>query len=68
MIIRKGSLLQGDVLLSNYGNKSNEELLLSYGFMLDDNPADFFHVSLGMSVSAGECFAAASTHQQRTLG
>ena len=38
---------QGSTMYSNYGNKSNEELILGYGFDLDDNVADFFHVSLG---------------------
>ena len=42
-----GIVLQGDMLYSNYGNKSNEELILGYGFSLPTNQADFFHVSLG---------------------
>ena len=40
--------VQGSPAFSNYGYKSNEELILGYGFMLRDNPADFFHVSLGL--------------------
>ena len=40
--------VQGAPVYSNYGFKSNEELILGYGFMLEDNPADFFHVSLGL--------------------
>ena len=40
--------MQGTPAYSNYGFKSNEELILGYGFMLEDNPADFFHVSLGL--------------------
>lgn len=40
--------LQGTAAYSNYGYKSNEELILGYGFMLEDNPANFFHVSLGL--------------------
>ena len=40
--------VQGAPAYSNYGFKSNEELILGYGFMLEDNPADFFHVSLGL--------------------
>ena len=40
--------LQGTAAYSNYGHKSNEELILGYGFMLEDNPADFFHISLGL--------------------
>ena len=42
------SAVQGAPAYSNYGFKSNEELILGYGFMLEDNPADFYHVSLGL--------------------
>lgn len=35
-------------MFSNYGHKSNEELILGYGFVLPDNKADFFHISLGI--------------------
>ena len=42
------SAVQGAPAYSNYGFKSNEELILGYGFMLEYNPADFFHVSLGL--------------------
>lgn len=39
--------MQGGELLSNYGFKSNEELLAGYGFALGPrNPADFFHIAL----------------------
>ena len=41
-------VVQGAPAYSNYGFKSNEELILGYGFMLEDNPADFLHVSLGL--------------------
>ena len=44
--------MQGDKVFSNYGNKSNEELILGYGFVIPDNPADFFHVSLGMDAQS----------------
>ena len=37
-------------MYSNYGYKSNEELIIGYGFMLEDNPADFYHVSLGIRI------------------
>ncbi len=47
-------VLQGDVLYSNYGYKSNEELLLGYGFILEPNSADFFCVSLGLETSSTE--------------
>lgn len=40
--------VQGAILFNNYGFKSNEELLLSYGFMLPDNLADFFHITLSL--------------------
>ena len=36
------------MLCSNYGNKSNEELILGYGFALPYNLADFFHVMIGL--------------------
>ena len=40
-------LAQGGELLSNYGFKSDEELLAGYGFALGPrNPADFFHIAL----------------------
>lgn len=42
-------LLQGGTLYSNYGNKSNEELILGYGFALPHNEADFFHVMVGLA-------------------
>ncbi len=44
--------LQGDQLYSNYGHKSNEELLLGYGFVLEPNTADYFSVSLGLEASS----------------
>ena len=53
--------VQGDVVWSNYGYKSNEELLLGYGFVLEPNLADFFHVSLGL----GSCGEAAQDLQQQ---
>ena len=36
----------GDEVFNNYGPKSNEELLLSYGFILDDNPQDSYHLEV----------------------
>lgn len=39
---------QGQEVFGNYGNKSNEELILSYGFALPSNAADFFHIALGV--------------------
>lgn len=35
-------------MYANYGYKSNEELIHGYGFMLEENPADFFQLSIGM--------------------
>ncbi|CUM66769.1 uncharacterized protein PRCAT00004450001 [Priceomyces carsonii] len=34
------SARSGEQLCNNYGPKGNEELLLSYGFCIEDNPAD----------------------------
>lgn len=31
---------KGDQIFNNYGQKGNEELLLAYGFCINDNPAD----------------------------
>ena len=45
---RSSNNLQSDQLYSNYGHKSNEELLLGYGFVLEPNTADYFSVSLGL--------------------
>ncbi|KAK9827954.1 hypothetical protein WJX81_000191 [Elliptochloris bilobata] len=46
---------QGGDLLSNYGFKSNEELLAGYGFALaPSNPADFFHVALRLGLAHSE--------------
>ncbi|KAK9916904.1 hypothetical protein WJX75_008596 [Coccomyxa subellipsoidea] len=44
----KSAIKKGDQLYSNYGHKSNEELLLGYGFVLEPNTADYFSVSLGL--------------------
>ncbi|KAK9841658.1 hypothetical protein WJX74_009604 [Apatococcus lobatus] len=44
-------IAKGSILFNNYGFKSNEELLLSYGFMLPDNLADFFHITLSLGAS-----------------
>ncbi|KAA6420367.1 MAG: Histone-lysine N-methyltransferase setd3 [Trebouxia sp. A1-2] len=42
----------GCALHSNYGNKSNEELILGYGFAVPHNEADFFHVMVGLAGSS----------------
>ncbi|CAG9460311.1 unnamed protein product [Pedinophyceae sp. YPF-701] len=36
----------GATLWNNYGLKANEELLLGYGFALENNPRDFVHVTI----------------------
>lgn len=56
--LRGGGEGQGEVVYNNYGHKSNGELLLGYGFVLPENPADFFHIGLSLyqtpSGQAGE--------------
>lgn len=37
----------GEELLNNYGAKPNSELILGYGFSLEDNPDDTIVVSIG---------------------
>ena len=50
-----GGVPAGRAVASNYGHKSNEELLVGYGFVLQPlwNDADFFHFSLGIGGSGG---------------
>lgn len=40
--------MQGEPLYINYGHKSNEELLLGYGFVLPHNAANFFVINIGL--------------------
>lgn len=40
--------MQGESLYINYGHKSNEELLLGYGFVLPQNAANFFVINIGL--------------------
>ncbi|KAL6717637.1 hypothetical protein ACLMJK_005552 [Lecanora helva] len=37
---------------NNYGSKSNEELIMGYGFSLPDNPADHFSIGFSPAVAA----------------
>ncbi|SCU89910.1 LADA_0F00518g1_1 [Lachancea dasiensis] len=48
----KETLKAGDELLNNYGNKSNEELILGYGFSLPNN--DFDTATLTLRLPAGQ--------------
>jgi len=40
------ALLSGEQIFNTYGPKGNEELLLGYGFIVDDNPADSVAVAV----------------------
>ena len=42
------SVQQGEEVFNCYGPKGNEELLLSFGFVVDDNPTDSTAVSVGL--------------------
>lgn len=42
----KQVLEQGSEVFNSYGPKTNEELLLNYGFVLEDNPDDKANISL----------------------
>eukprot|EP00884_Botryococcus_braunii_P021114 jgi/Botrbrau1/7687/Bobra.0159s0125.1 len=44
---------QGGIVYNNYGHKSNGELLLGYGFVLQHNMADFFHIGVGLTGGGG---------------
>lgn len=37
---------KGQEVFNNYGPKSNEELLLTYGFVLNNNPHDAYHLEV----------------------
>lgn len=39
----------GAEVFNNYGAKPNDELLLGYGFVLEDNPEDFVSLKMGTS-------------------
>jgi len=53
--VTRTALRGGTALVSNYGShKSNEELILAYGFALPDNPNDAFHVALSPGGGGGE--------------
>ncbi|KAI9700045.1 MAG: hypothetical protein M1836_002579 [Candelina mexicana] len=45
-LVIEDSLAPGDILWNNYGQKSNEELLLGYGFCVPDNPCDQFALKI----------------------
>ncbi|KAJ1950437.1 hypothetical protein EC988_004387, partial [Linderina pennispora] len=45
-LVTEAGLAVGSQALNNYGPKSNEELMLGYGFCIAGNPFDFFHVKL----------------------
>ncbi|KAJ1943815.1 hypothetical protein FBU59_002792, partial [Linderina macrospora] len=45
-LVTEAGLAAGQQALNNYGPKSNEELMLGYGFCIEGNPFDFFHVKL----------------------
>ncbi|KAJ1942008.1 hypothetical protein GGF37_003296 [Kickxella alabastrina] len=37
---------KGDQVFNNYGPKSNEELMVGYGFCVPENPFSYFHIKL----------------------
>lgn len=44
--------MQGALIKNNYGSsKTNDELLLAYGFVVPNNPADYFQVSLARAAA-----------------
>eukprot|EP00798_Chlamydomonas_sp_ICE-L_P020720 gene20720-27532_t len=58
----------GTPVRNNYGCKTNDELLLAYGFVIPNNPADYFHVSMshgsfqGSSTASNGSLALVRTH------
>lgn len=47
--VSQETLKEGDEVYNNYGDKSNEDLLLSYGFVQDNNPYDLTRLTLRLS-------------------
>ncbi|KAL1916423.1 uncharacterized protein VTP21DRAFT_5614 [Calcarisporiella thermophila] len=47
--ISNDTIKAGEQVYNNYGGKSNEELLLGYGFCIEDNPLDYVAVKLNFS-------------------
>lgn len=41
-------LTKGGQVFNNYGGKSNESFLFSYGFIVDNNTEDTFYVQIGL--------------------
>lgn len=55
-------LIKGQEIFNNYGPKSNEELLLTYGFVLQNNPQDAYHLEVAsMAADDGEELRAKQT-------
>lgn len=50
-LVTATSYKEGDQLFNNYGPKPNEELLLGYGFVIDDNPDDVVVLKVGSQKS-----------------
>ncbi|KAJ3205812.1 hypothetical protein HDU67_008626, partial [Dinochytrium kinnereticum] len=42
------AIKSGETVWNNYGPKGNENLLANYGFVLDNNPEDYFKLSLNI--------------------
>jgi hypothetical protein len=54
-------ILEGEIAFNNYGPKSNEELLMGYGFCFEPNPED--HVVLKLNLDG----AGLGTHKMHIL-
>jgi hypothetical protein len=50
--VTQAPIAAGEEVFNNYGPKSNEELLLSFGFVLPDNPQDTLALRLPVDPSA----------------
>lgn len=53
----EGVLTKGEQIWNNYGSKSNEELLVCYGFAVENNPADCVALPLAPSSRAPDSLA-----------
>jgi hypothetical protein len=64
-IISHQTIPLGGAVYNNYGERSNEELLLGYGFVIEENPADTLHVQLAAS---GKLDAGDDAHEAQHNG
>jgi hypothetical protein len=62
------AISEGSEVFNNYGAKCNEELLLGYAFVLEQNKSDTFHLELAASEAFEPNDLSGGTHSVRESG